>query len=55
MKKVIEWCSFCENEVKINAVPCVVQKCPRCGKPIKACCMCDPDTCDCTKCEREGK
>ena len=55
MKKVIEWCSECDTEVKIKAIPFVLQKCPNCGAPIRACCLCDPDTCDCVKCEKGGK
>ena len=46
MKKVIEWCSHCEKEVKINAIKCVAQTCPNCGKTIRACCLCDWDTCN---------
>lgn len=53
MKKVTEWCPFCENEVRIKAIPCVIQTCPKCGKPIRACSLCDMDTVDCTKCEEE--
>lgn len=52
MKKIVEWCSECEAEVKIKAIPYVLQKCPNCGAPIRACCLCNPDTCDCEKCEK---
>lgn len=55
MKKVTEWCPFCDNEVKINAIPCVAQKCPKCGSTIRACCLCDHDNCDCVKCEEENQ
>lgn len=50
MRKVIELCGFCCQEVKIDAVKCKLQKCPNCGEPIRACCLCDMDTCDCGKC-----
>ena len=50
--KVWELCPHCEEEVELEAVKCVLQKCPNCGRMIRACSMCDPDKCDCSKCER---
>lgn len=55
MKKVIEYCSCCEQEVKINAVPCVLQRCPKCGAPIRACSLCDLNVVDCQECEKDRK
>lgn len=53
MRKVIEWCSHCEQEVKINAIKCTLQHCPVCGSPIRACSLCNQDNCDCARCEKE--
>jgi predicted RNA-binding Zn-ribbon protein involved in translation (DUF1610 family) len=52
-EKVIEWCSNCGQEVKIDAIPYVAQKCPNCGALIRACCLCDCDKVDCNKCEKK--
>lgn len=55
MKKITEWCSHCGNEVEIDAIKYVKQKCPICGKTIKACCLCDMDEVDCTKCAKMAR
>lgn len=52
---VVEWCPFCEQEVRIEAIPHVKQHCPNCGKPIRACSLCDCDNCDCDDCERKNR
>lgn len=52
--KVVELCGYCCQEVEIDAVKCKLQKCPNCGKPIRACCLCDMDTCDCSECEKKN-
>lgn len=55
MKKIIEWCSNCDQEVKIDAIPFIAQKCPNCGALIRACSLCDCDVVDCDKCEKKYK
>lgn len=35
--KTIEWCPHCEQEVEIQAIRHINQKCPKCGGNIKAC------------------
>lgn len=40
MKKVIEYCPFCEDEVELDAV-LTIQTCPNCGKKIIPCCLCE--------------
>lgn len=51
MKKIIEWCSYCEQEVEIQAIKYKVQECPNCKKLIKACSLCDTNKCNCNKCK----
>ena len=53
MAKIIELCPYCEKEVKLANIPFVPQKCPNCGKMIKACSLCEWDTCDCDACEKK--
>ena len=53
MKMVTELCPYCDEEVKIKAIKCELQKCPNCGKPIRACCLCDFDECDCEECGKK--
>lgn len=54
-KTVIEYCPYCEQEVKIKAEMFILQKCPHCKKPIRACSLCDCDICDCSACEKKYK
>ena len=53
MKKIAEWCPFCEQEVEIDAIKFATQACPNCGKPIRACSLCDHNKCNCSTCERK--
>lgn len=48
---VVEWCPQCEQEVKIKAIKCKPQECPNCKALIRACSLCNQDTCDCSKCK----
>ena len=52
-KTVTEWCPFCEQEVELKAIKYIPQKCPNCGKLIKACSLCDTDKENCTACEKK--
>lgn len=52
MKKVVELCPFCEEEVKLKPIKFQAQKCPNCGKLIKACSLCNCDECNCAECEK---
>jgi predicted RNA-binding Zn-ribbon protein involved in translation (DUF1610 family) len=47
-EKVFEACTYCGEEVIINAERHTKQPCPKCGELIKACCLCDSD--DCANC-----
>lgn len=51
---VTEWCSKCEQEVKLKSI-FKVQICPNCGKPIKPCALCDMDKVACSKCPLGGE
>ena len=52
-KTVTELCPFCEEEVELKAIKYIPQKCPNCGKLIKACSLCDLDKENCTACEKK--
>ena len=47
---VYELCPLCEEEVKLQA-KAEIQRCPKCGKWIAPCAMCDLDTAVCYECE----
>lgn len=49
-KDVYELCPLCEEEVKLQAKS-EIQRCPKCGKWIATCAMCDLDTAVCYECE----
>lgn len=53
MNKVVELCPFCEEEVKLEKRQFFLQKCPNCGKPIRACSLCDQDIVNCSECEKK--
>ena len=53
MPKVIELCPCCGQEVKLEPKMHVLQRCPKCGAPIRACSLCDHDIVDCSKCEKK--
>lgn len=55
MKKVIELCPFCEEEVELKPIMFKTQKCPNCGKPIRACSLCNCESCNCAECEKRYK
>lgn len=44
MKKVHEYCSYCEQEVKLDN-ELKVQICPNCGAPIIPCSICPTEKC----------
>ena len=50
---VTELCPFCEEEVELKAIKYIPQKCPNCGKLIKACSLCDLNKVNCTACEKK--
>ncbi len=52
-RHVYEWCPYCEQEVKLDAV-LKKQICPDCGKIIYPCALCDCDVVDCNKCPIEN-
>ena len=53
MKKIIEYCPYCEKEVKINATKHIEQICPNCKHIIRACSLCNCDIEDCNKCNEK--
>ena len=53
MKKIVEWCPYCEQEVEIKAIKFKKQNCPNCNNLIKACSLCNQDKCNCEKCKGE--
>lgn len=53
MAKIVEYCAECDREVKIQPWPYVIQKCPHCGAPIRACSLCDYDIVNCRKCQKK--
>ena len=53
--KVVELCPHCGQEVRIRAIKHAAQPCPNCGEPIRACSLCDHDTCDCNACDKEDE
>jgi len=48
-KKVFEWCSHCESEVKIKRDR--ISKCPYCKASIRPCMLCDMDIVNCNDCK----
>ena len=53
MKKVIEMCPNCEEEVTIDAIKYIPQVCPNCKGIIRACSLCDMDNCNCELCDTQ--
>lgn len=53
MAKITEWCPYCEKEVKLEPIMHELQRCPKCGTPIRACSMCDEDIVNCEECEKK--
>lgn len=53
MAKVTELCPYCDQEIKLEPRMHVLQRCPKCGAPIRACSLCDCDIVDCDKCEKK--
>lgn len=53
MAKVIELCPYCEQEVELEPISYVLQRCPQCGAQIRACSLCDCDIVDCSKCQKK--
>ncbi len=48
-KKVTEWCSHCDREVKIHGDR--ISKCPYCKTSIRPCMLCDMDIVNCNDCK----
>ena len=46
---IIEWCSHCEEEVKIKGIA-QKQTCPVCGEDIFPCSLCNHNYVNCNKC-----
>ncbi len=46
---ITEMCPHCEEEVEIKQT-ISKQNCPKCGKPILPCSMCDMEETECQKC-----
>ncbi len=53
MAKVTELCPCCDQEVKLEPRMHILQRCPKCGAPIRACSLCDCDVVDCSSCEKK--
>lgn len=53
MSKVTELCPCCDQEVKLEPKRYVLQRCPKCGAPIRTCSLCDCDIVDCSKCQKK--
>lgn len=53
MSKVTELCPCCDQEVKLEPKRYVLQRCPKCGAPIRVCSLCDCDIVDCSKCQKK--
>ena len=53
MPKVDELCPCCDQEVKLEPKMHILQSCPKCGAPIRACSLCDCDIVDCSRCQKK--
>ena len=53
MSKVVELCPCCDQEVKLEPKMHILQRCPKCGAPIRACSLCDCDVVDCSECQKK--
>ena len=53
MSKVTELCPCCDQEVKLEPKRYILQRCPKCGAPIRACCLCDCDVVNCSECQKK--